>query len=205
MRPLICLLALLLAGSALATDIPDLSLSYAVIPSFGGSIWVSPGGNGPDMAHGFSTGGGALDLRITLTLIGSDGSPIYLYPREDIWLESEGGGLSSCIMGTAPDSNTDLNGETVFTGPFRAGGNNPAPEGLQVVVSGMPLPQASLPIQINSPDVNGDLVVNLSDIGAMTQALFGEYDWRFDFNNDGAINLIDIVAFASSYGMHCGS
>jgi len=205
MKPCVCILVLLLTVSASADELPDYAASTASIPTWNGSIWVSPGGNGPDMAHGFGPSGEPADVRITLILIDGMGNPIANYPREDMWLVSAWGGLSRCPMGTAPDTTTDENGQTVFSGPFHAGGSNRSPEGIRVMISGSPLQSPALALSINSPDVNGDLVVNLSDVVNMAQALQSGYDWRYDFNNDGAINLHDIVVFAGSFGMHCGS
>lgn len=200
-----CLLALLITAPAMATDIPDLPNCNAGMPVAEGSIWVSPGGNGPDLEHGFTTGGVEADVRITLYVLNGNGDPIVMYPYEDIWLESQHGGLAQCFGGTWPDASTDGNGMTMFSGPFRAGGSNPNPEKIVVMIAGSPLVGSALPLYINSPDVNGDLVVNLSDISAMVIGLNGDYDWRYDFNNDGAINLSDIVVFATCLGMNCNS
>jgi len=49
-------------------------------------------------------------------------------------------------------------------------------------------------VTIRSTDINGDLVVNLSDIVRFTEALYSDqyFDWA-DFTTDGVINLSDIV------------
>lgn len=198
-----CLLALLIAIPVMATDIPELPICTAYMPINEGAIWVSPSGNGPDLEHGYDMGGQVADVRITLLVLNGNYDPIANLPYEDMWLQSENGGLIRCMGGTYPDSNTDVNGETIFSGPFLAGGSNADPEKILVMIVGEPLVQYPLSLFINSPDVNGDLTVNLSDISAMSQVLNGDYDWRCDFNNDGAVNLSDIVVFATCLGVNC--
>ena len=64
-----------------------------------------------------------------------------------------------------------------------------------------------LPLKFNSPDINGDLVVNLSDIVAFTQLLGGNFGdnplFAGDFNNDGTINLSDVVRMTGGIGAAC--
>ena len=58
-------------------------------------------------------------------------------------------------------------------------------------------------VRFNSPDINGDLVVNLSDIVYFTQDFYGAYNYRSDFNWDGVINLSDIALMAQGIGAAC--
>jgi len=58
-------------------------------------------------------------------------------------------------------------------------------------------------IYFNSPDINGDLMVSLSDNGMFTMDLYGSYSYRSDFNFDGVINLSDLGIFSGSYGISC--
>ena len=60
-----------------------------------------------------------------------------------------------------------------------------------------------LDIQFNSADINGDLIVNLSDLGVFTTDYFGSYRYRSDFAWDGMVNLSDLGRFASAYGAGC--
>jgi hypothetical protein len=55
-----------------------------------------------------------------------------------------------------------------------------------------PIP-TPLAVSCISPDLNGDLIVNLLDIAAFAADFFsGVYAYRSDFNNDGVLNLADI-------------
>jgi hypothetical protein len=66
----------------------------------------------------------------------------------------------------------------------------------------VPMP-LSLDIAINSPDINGDLQVNLSDVVAFTQDYFGAYNYRSDFFWDGVLNLSDVARMAQGMGAIC--
>jgi hypothetical protein len=57
----------------------------------------------------------------------------------------------------------------------------------------------AVPSQAASPDINGDGVVNLSDIAIFASLYPGPYDARIDFNGDGVINLTDLSIFASYF------
>ena len=57
-----------------------------------------------------------------------------------------------------------------------------------------------IPLQINSPDMNGDGLVNLSDAGLFIDVLWNGYDWRADFNHDSAINISDAGFMSGSLG-----
>ncbi len=75
-----------------------------------------------------------------------------------------------------------------------------------IMVAGAPL-TTELPITYNSADINGDLLVNLSDIVAFTQLLGGDFSthplYAGDFNNDTLINLSDIVRMTGGIGTGC--
>lgn len=58
-------------------------------------------------------------------------------------------------------------------------------------------------IYFNSPDQNGDLVVDLADVGAFAQNYSGPYDYRSDLRWDGVMNVADVGAMASAMGADC--
>ncbi len=58
-------------------------------------------------------------------------------------------------------------------------------------------------ININSPDINGDLVVNLSDVVEFARDYFGDDDYRSDFYWDGSVDLSDLVLMAQGIGASC--
>jgi hypothetical protein len=188
--------------------VPDLSMSTATSPAHptGASVWVLPDGHGVRFDEAFAAGGAYTDATITLTLVDTTGAPIFLYPFEDLWLQTSAGGLSYCPGGTVADASTDINGQTTWTTPLNGGGYSIG-ETVKVYVAGSPLAGGGLNITFNSADINGDLVVNLSDITAFTQILNGNYTlnpkYAGDFNNDNQINLSDAVRMTAGNGTHC--
>ena len=54
-----------------------------------------------------------------------------------------------------------------------------------------------------SPDLNGDLEVNVSDAGIFTGILNGDYDSRADFNHDDVVNVSDAGVMTAHIGHEC--
>lgn len=127
--------------------------------------------------------------------------PMVAFPAEDMWLESIDGGLVACGLGTCADTNTDATGETIWSAPLRAGWHS---EGnCQVVVNGSPLAGAGLALKFNSPDLNGDLQVNLADISLFASDYFQAYNYRSDLYFDGNLNLLDFSVLIQGIGATC--
>jgi hypothetical protein len=111
------------------------------------------------------------------------------------------GGASSSNANAA----TDANGQTDMTGDIAAGG---CAQGLEVIVQGFSIgcPAICLTnIFVKSPDINGDLLVNIQDF-----SLFGlQYppnpftDTCTDYNCDGLVNLQDFSLFGLHYLHQC--
>ena len=187
------------------TGIPDLDHSI-VTQSFQGlaTLLVIPDGSGPPVAEARTPEGLVVDATIHLTLINICGTedPVVGFPREDMWLESIGGGLALCMGGSIADANTDQDGNTRWSLPLMGGGWD---EGnCRVVVSGMHLGAlAGLTLNFNSPDIDGNRVVNLTDLANFSQDFWGGYAFRSDFLRDGTINLSDVSIFAESMGISC--
>jgi len=206
-RFLLGIMVVSLASLAWA-GVPDLTLSTATSPAHpaGASVWVLPNGEGIPFDQAYDSSGNVTDATITLTLLDTNGDAIYLYPFEDLWLQTSGGGLVYCAGGTVADGSTDINGQTTWTIPLRAGGHTEG-ETTQVYVAGSPLNGSGLNITYNSADLNGDLQVNLADITGFTQVLNGNYanypKYAGDFNNDDSINLSDAVRMTAGNGTHC--
>ena len=166
------------------------------------SVMVVPDGSGDALGEARAADGSPVDATITATLIDCGGLPIAGFPGEDLWLEAADGGLVACIGGTAVAGNTDAEGRTRFQAPLRAGGHSEA--ACIVMVSGTPLTYPPyLPLHFNSPDENGDRMVNLSDVATFAGDFFGSYSYRSDFHFDGVINLIDVVRMAGAMGADC--
>jgi len=183
---------------------PDLELSAA---------WCEFSGPDPVVVVNFPSGegrrfdearisGGVVNGTIHLMLLDGMGVPINDYPREDIWLISVDGGAASCIQGSLADANTDVNGETSWVNPLMAGGYSEA--NTSVIINGSPLISPGLNIHFNSPDINLDGVVNLTDVAMFSQDFFGwTYQFRSDFHFDGFLNLSDLAILGEGIGASC--
>ncbi len=185
------LLSLAVAGTMLlglsslaAAGIPDDTLSTAT--SAGGTVLVTPAGLGKTLAEKGAT--------ISVTVLDVNGNAIAGYPFQDIWVDDTGdGSISLCKGGSVADFNTDAAGATTISGAIAGGGFTQA--GVQVYLAGTPLAGPALAIDMNSPDMNGDLEVNLIDIGIFGADFGGAYNFRSDLVPDGVINLSDVGEF----------
>lgn len=63
----------------------------------------------------------------------------------------------------------------------------------------------SLAFFVNSPDINGDLVVNLQDIQLFVADYHGAYSFRSDFNFDGEVDLSDLAVLTGGVGATCAT
>ena len=203
---LCCLL--LVSATAAIGGVPDTGLSTAEMRAYAGTATVSmfnlPDGSGCAFADAIAEGGGPADATITVTLVDGNSVPIQNYPFEDIWLQSagtSGTGLVACSGGATADANTDANGETVFANPLYAGGWYTDPT--QVVIAGDPLTSGDLNLRFNSPDINGDGKVDLSDAAFFTIFYYTGYDYAGDFNFDGAVDLSDASLLSAGISAHC--
>ena len=94
---------------------------------------------------------------------------------------------------------------TTFSQPLRVGGQSNYPEERMIVmVSGAPILHPGFEIYVNSPDLDGDLVVDLVDAILFAQDYFAQNSaYRSDFWWDGYLNLSDLVLMAQGYGTSC--
>jgi hypothetical protein len=165
-------------------------------------VWVMncPDGDGQALDEANGPGGAPADATITLTVIYPDGVPAGFFPATDIWLQVAEGWLPACDDVLHPDADCDRDGVTTFTGPFAAGH---CAAGVEVWVGGEAVPAPPLDIHFNSPDVNGDLRVSLTDVVLFAQSYFGTYDACMDLNHDGALNLSDVVILTTHLEHDC--
>lgn len=166
------------------------------------TLMVTPDGGGRTFDEAFLPWGDTEDATITLELKNANWDPVANFPREDMWLEAQNGGLIPCVGGTIADANTDAFGITWWQNPVLGGGSS---EPLAIIlVNGSHIELSSgVNLRFNSPDINGDLVVNLIDVAMFSNDFFGAYDFRADFYRDGVINLQDLATFAQAYGGVC--
>ncbi|MFH2053487.1 MAG: hypothetical protein ABIK96_13560 [bacterium] len=205
--PTTCVLILLwavAAGAAEPSGVPDPILSTATCANptpETPTVMAAPDGGGVSFDQALLPDGTVVDATITLELKDSGGWPIFNFPYEDMWLESADGGLSPCIGGSIADANTDQNGETEWRNPLFAGGYSEA--ACLVMVNGSSLIGSDLAVAFNSPDIDGNGRVDLSDLGMLASDYHGGFAFRCDFYRDGGLNLADIGMFARSYGSTC--
>jgi len=60
-----------------------------------------------------------------------------------------------------------------------------------------------LELYFNSPDINGDLAINLTDVVIYSQDSNGAYNYRSDFNYDGLIDSFDYNVLVGAFMITC--
>jgi len=186
------LLSLAVAGTMLLgmaslamAGIPDATNSTA--SSAGGTVMISPAALGPSLA--------SVGATISVHIEDAAFAPIVGYPFQDMWWDDNGNGdIALCQGGSNADGNTDANGDTTISGPAAGGGWTQS--GLQVYMAGTPMAGPVLLIDVNSPDINGDLVVNVIDLGDFSIDFGAGVGFRSDFIFDGVLNIADVGEYA---------
>ena len=179
------------------------------------SMFVLPNGTGTPLGACYGPGGVPASVTILVTIRDASGLPVSGVTERDIRIAHAGTGMVWCADAFYPppphapncaDVPTNNAGQTVFSLPYHGGGWHNT--GMQIWVreaSGLFAPIAPvLPVNMNSCDLNGDLLVNLSDVVTFTTDLQAwPAPYRSDFNWDGVVNLTDIVMFAQAIGVGC--
>jgi hypothetical protein len=166
------------------------------------SVFVCPACDGYDFSAAQTLGGGLMDATIEVYIRDIFGLPVENVPASDITIDDPN--LCWCVPdGNIADFNTDPNGYTEFAMAPCGGGCSENFE-LGGYLTGMPFLQNPLPyIKVNSPDLNCDLVVNLTDLALFANGYFGPYTYCVDYYWDGVVNLLDLAEFAQHYGHLC--
>ena len=193
--------ALMVFGAAsLATaGIPDETESTA--SSASGCLQVVPNGTGDALS--------SKGLTVTVTVRDGNGDPIPAYPFQDVGLADNAGGadITLCTSGWLSSANTNASGVTTITGVGFAGGSTQA--GMRATVAGVRIISGpALDIDVVSPDMDGDLDVDLIDLSAVptgfaARFLNGVYNFQSDYTCDGAENLLDVVEYSFANGAVC--
>jgi hypothetical protein len=183
--------------------IPD--AGYSTITAAGGSVMINPDGSGESLS--------SKGLTIDIALRDGNNLPIANFPFQDFWLSDNGvvvvdNGATSplinlCQGGSVADADTDAAGLTTMSGVISGGGWTLG--GTSVYVSGTAIAGGDGPdlgIDINSPDNNGDRLVDLIDIGNFASDLLS-YRYRSDLVFSGVIDLSDVGRFAANIGKVC--
>jgi len=169
------------------------------------SVYTLPDGSGHPISDCYLFGGERTDATISLVLRDQDENPVPDYPAEDIWLQTMQDGLVLCPEGSIADGPTDANGMTTFSSAVRGGGASDPEAGeiTVVVVGGCASYRPGRTILFNSPDLNGDLVVNLADVVTFAVHFFGDYTYAADFFWDGEVNLSDLTHMVGTLSATC--
>jgi hypothetical protein len=175
-------------------------------------ILVVPDASGFTMSEARTIAGEVVDASIHVRIVEVDEhgpqGPVLGFPAADLDLRTLDNQVLSCVVDGVmiADQESGLDGWTAFTLAPTAGGWSNA--SVQVYISGSPAAYLTvfppLPIYFNSPDINGDLIVDLSDVALFTQDLgTGGAAFRSDLVWDGVINLSDIAVFTQHLGASC--
>jgi hypothetical protein len=153
-------------------------------------------------------------ITISIVVKNINGETIPGIPAADIWLFGcNDPSLVLCGGGGAinADSATNAEGRTTISGQLAAGGCDSV--GVRVIIQGVVAENANgvcddgcLPIVTASPDVNGDLVVDLIDLSEFSKSYTSpphQYLYCKDYNCDGVIDLIDFSLFSQHYLHQC--
>ena len=191
------LLSLAVAGSMLlalagvaSAGIPDDTTSSA--SSAGGTVLITPESTGGSLAAAGAT--------VTVTLLDAGSLPVAGFPFQDIYLDDSGDfAISLRQGGSVADNNTDADGVTTISGVIAGGGFTLL---TQVYVSGVPLTGTPLNVALNSPDIDGSLLVDIVDFAAFGDD-FGGTAFRSDFVFDGVVDLSDFSRFGQAFFQDC--
>ena len=209
MRPFVTVFVtaiIIAAASPALADVwdPDLSTTYNALNSSPGWLLNCPCGDG-DRLDQMHTGvnNDVVDGTIYVQLVNTVGNPMPAYPAEDIWIEAYGGSFNFIQPGTIADHATDVNGQTEFVEPLAAGGSCYGSNYPLVYVAGTPMLQIHGNLNFISPDITGDLRIDLADLSLFVAAYFGTYDPRADFVANGIMNIADVAVLAAHFGHNC--
>ena len=207
-----CIMILLIVAAAPVAmaspcmPLPDFDLSIAMFRdsadhSYPLSLMIVPDGSGEPLAEAQRPDGTVVNGQIIVYLLDGWARGREDMPPAEILLESPGGILAFCTDGNMAGQATDSEGYTYFSAPLYGGGWSQ--NDLRVYVCNTPLSSAYLPLWINSPDIDGDLEVNLSDVQLFAVDFYGAYAYRSDLFYDGVINLSDLSRLAQHLEADC--
>lgn len=167
------------------------------------TLLVVPDGSGPPLTQARASNGSVVDATIHVLALNETGLPEPFVDPEGWNLVWPGDGVHACGGAFPADHATLVDGSTEWVAPLRAGGHSQGP--VRVFTWGGPvLTNNGLPLQVNSPDINGDLEVNLLDVPLFAQDYAGGvYRHRADLHYDGVINLSDVIPLVQHVGAGC--
>lgn len=211
MKAILTIAAVCIFLSLGATAWADQPYAYVATISMPGvgqeevSLYILPDGSGPALTEAMVIGSGELvDATISFRLITALDAPIPNYPYEDVWLETNNDQQYFCPGGSCADGPSNVDGEMTFSGAFSGGGFhlgdtyvfvNGSPASYLLGIYSFDHPPVS--ISFNSPDINGDGIIGLADIGLFATDFYADtYNYRSDFQCDGVLGLVDLGIIA---------
>jgi len=158
----------------------------------GGVLLITPEGNGDNLE--------ATGMEIRLSIIDCNGDPVAGFPFNDLWLQPSSPNVSFVTRFFAA-ANTNVDGETYWSGRIAGGGwmDTSGADRTRISLAGVEI-LPDLDLSFVSPDLNGDLKVDIVDVA--TFALDWNTGWTFrsDLTADGVINLADVGVLAAYLG-----
>lgn len=172
------------------------------------SIFCVPDGSGYAISSSFAYKGGLVDPLMTVKVMDEFSRPLAGIPADKILLGPAGNKNSFCGNAGAVVSSgsTDQDGIIPLNGVVRGSGYvAPTGDGLFVMVTDGTDVGESGPIGVymNSADINNDGVVDSGDMDLFNRDMGFKYNYRCDFNWDGAIDVIDQTMLSAAMGKSC--
>lgn len=214
-----CLLAgfVILAGPILANPVPSMYVGQIEFMAPGeATILMVPDGSGPPLSAARDAEGNLVDATIRVQIVDDFWNPVADLPRDEVtlWFEWFSGPASGCApggyghLGLFADGPTDGEGWATFSLPLQGGGWNVGPCWIWVVPGGPAHDpdfneHPPLSLRVVSPDLDGDGIVNLVDVGLFAMDYLGGYALRSDLLADGVLNLLDIAIMVQHLGAAC--
>lgn len=176
-------------------------------------ILVVPDGSGTTFSAARTINGNVVDASVAVLvwLIDEYGpiGPLAGFQAYYLTIQAPDGLTRGCSQAyvAAADHDTDQQGWTQFSLAPRAGGWSQDLLEIYVVddpASSMGSIIPPLPIYFNSPDIDGNLQIDLVDVALFAQDYFsGSHPFRSDFVWNGTIDLADLAILAEHFGAGC--
>jgi len=186
---------------SVASGLLDGCWSTVTPVGFPAAIAVCPAGDGQTLAD--------VGARIDVVTRDPQGNTVGDIPALDIWILGCGErDLCWAARASNADAPTNAQGETTISGSIAAGGMHAGVSVyLQAIVvlaqPGCTEPEC-LALELRSPDIDGDLIVDLVDLSRFAMSWPPHaYSAQADFDFDGEVGLLDFAFFAAHFGHAC--
>jgi len=206
----------ILASPLLANPVPVPYVGQIAFMAPGeATILMVPDGSGPPLSAARDAQGNLVDATIRVQFVDDFWNPVAGVPQDEVslWFEWYSGPAMGCgagngHLGLFADGPTDEDGWTTFSLPLEGGGWDAGPCWIWVTPGGPAVDpdfnvHPPLPLRVVSPDLNGDRVVDLVDIGLFVMDFLGGYALRSDLHHDGVLNLLDVAIMVQHLGAVC--